>query len=99
PQGRRLSLGAVDADLLHQPRGQDVAQDAAHKAGAREGRAEAPIREGVTLRRPCERRDPYAAAPRKGTRLVSRQTIPAGGYGPLLSQGRRREGDCALTPP
>src|SRR5207237_1668866 len=46
-QGRRLSFGAVDADLLHQPRRQDAAENATRKAGAREGRAEASIRERV----------------------------------------------------
>src|SRR6266700_5420951 len=29
PQDRRLSLGAIDADILHQPRRQDAAEDAA----------------------------------------------------------------------
>src|SRR3954462_8034282 len=48
PQDRRLPLGAVDADVLHQPRRQDAAADAAHAAGAGKAGAEAGIREGVS---------------------------------------------------
>src|SRR3954469_14611566 len=48
PQDRRLPLGPVDADVLHQPRRQDAAADAAHAAGAGKGGAEAGIREGVS---------------------------------------------------
>ena len=43
PQGRRLSLGAVDADLLYQPRRQDIAENTTHATGAREGRVEASV--------------------------------------------------------
>ena len=46
---------------------------------------------GHNARRPCERRDPYAAAPRFKTRWVDdcRITVNVGGYGSLRSQGRR----------
>jgi hypothetical protein len=43
PQDRRLSLGAVDADVLYQPRRQDLAQDAARAAAARQDRVEAAV--------------------------------------------------------
>src|SRR3954449_9901942 len=52
-QDRRLPLGAVDADVLHQPRRQDAAADAAHAAGAGKGGAEAGIREGVSATSSC----------------------------------------------
>src|SRR5437868_7129947 len=51
PQGRGLSLGAFDADLLYQPRRQDAAEDPAHPIGAREGRVEAPVRARVIVDR------------------------------------------------
>jgi hypothetical protein len=43
PQGRRLSLGALDADLLYQPRRQDVAKNATRPAAARQGGVEATV--------------------------------------------------------
>src|SRR3954471_24183263 len=49
------------------------------------------VRVARRRRRPCESKDPYAAAVialRAGGRLS--QTIQAGGYGFLLSQGRRK---------
>src|SRR5262249_15451900 len=43
-----------------------------------------------SLCRPCERRDPYAAAFRYGcSELPVRATTDACGYGSLLSQGRQ----------
>jgi hypothetical protein len=51
PQGRRLSLGAFDADVLCQSCRQDVAEDATRTAGARQGRIEAAVRERVTSSR------------------------------------------------
>src|SRR6478735_5714536 len=46
-------------------------------------------------RRPCERRDPYAAASRHGDESRRRlSTTNACGYGSLRSQGRR--GECYL---
>ena len=45
---RRLSLGAVDADVLYQPCGEDASEDATRAAGAREGGTEAPVRAGVS---------------------------------------------------
>jgi len=47
PQIRRLSLGAVDADLLHQPRRQEFTEDRAQPAGAGKDGIEARVREGV----------------------------------------------------
>src|SRR5262249_53409737 len=47
PQVRRLSLGAVDADVLHQSSGQDPAEDATRAARGREAGAEAPVRQGL----------------------------------------------------
>ena len=46
PQGRRLPLGALDADLLYQPRRQGPAEDPTRAAGAGQGRIEAGVREG-----------------------------------------------------
>src|SRR5258705_307345 len=43
PQGRRLSLGALNVDVLYQPRRQDVAENATRPAAARQDRAEAPV--------------------------------------------------------
>src|SRR6266542_491700 len=40
PQDRRLSLGALDADLLYQPRRQEFAQSPARPAATREDRIE-----------------------------------------------------------
>src|SRR5229473_2589814 len=48
PQDRRLSLGALDADLLYQPCRQGPAEDATRPAGAGQGRIEAAVREGVS---------------------------------------------------
>ena len=47
PQIRRLSIGAVDADLLYQPRRKDAAENPARAAGAREGGIEASVRQGL----------------------------------------------------
>src|SRR5437868_9391614 len=47
PQGRCLSLGAFDADVLYQPGRQDAAKDPAQPIGAREGRVEISVRERV----------------------------------------------------
>ena len=59
PQGRRLSLGALDADVLCQSCREDLAEDPARTAGARQGRTEAAVWEGVTVIalqcRPCVR--------------------------------------------
>src|SRR5450432_330925 len=44
---------------------------------------------GRPQRRPCERRDPYAAASRLGYMLEAFYIVEAGGYGSLRSQGRR----------
>src|SRR6202022_14511 len=52
PQGRRLSLGALDADVLYQPRRQDLAKDATRAAAAGEGRVEAAVWKRVSCRRP-----------------------------------------------
>src|ERR1700678_2977851 len=41
-------------------------------------------------RRPCERRDPYAAASLGGAVADAVDTTGAGGYGSLRSQGRQR---------
>src|SRR5262249_55840748 len=54
PQVRRLSVGAIDVDLLHQSRRQDLAEDAADAAGTREDRTEAPVRKRVTAVLPGE---------------------------------------------
>ena len=51
PQDRRLSLGAVDADLLHQPRRQNFAESTTHAIGAREGRTEASVSPRLTSSR------------------------------------------------
>src|SRR5437667_9127894 len=51
PQGRGLSLGAFDADVLYQPRRQDAAEDPAHPIGAREGRVETSVRARVIVDR------------------------------------------------
>jgi hypothetical protein len=46
-QGRRLSLGALDVDVLYQPRRQGLAENAARPVAARQDRVEAPVREGL----------------------------------------------------
>jgi hypothetical protein len=44
PQDRRLSIRALDADVLYQPRRQDVAEITARAIAAREGRVEVSVR-------------------------------------------------------
>jgi hypothetical protein len=63
PQGRRLSLGALDADLLCQSCRQDIAENPARAAGARQGRIEAAVRAGVTVIAP---RLPLSSPRRRG---------------------------------
>jgi hypothetical protein len=63
PQKRRLSLRAFDADILHQPVRQDLAQDPTRSAGAGEGRTEASIWPGLNSRLP-ERATLPVPAPR-----------------------------------
>ena len=45
----------------------------------------------LCCRRPCERRDPYAAAHRLNDRVSCLRTTNCCGYGSLRSQGRRAE--------
>ena len=49
PEIRRLSLGALDADLLHQSRRQEPAEDGARPAGTGEGRIETPVRQRIAV--------------------------------------------------
>jgi hypothetical protein len=49
PQGRRLSLGAFNADLLHQPCRQDLAKDATATTGAGQDGAEAAVWQGQAI--------------------------------------------------
>src|SRR3981081_188791 len=60
PQGRRLSLGAFDADVLYQPRRQDLAEDATRAAGQSERRIKAAVGKRLD-RRPGEGRGPRRA--------------------------------------
>jgi hypothetical protein len=71
PQIGRVSIGAVDADLLYQPRRKDLAEDAARKVRTREGRVEASVRERVvsmsslpSAQLRTGRRDPRVSATR-----------------------------------
>src|SRR6476660_3518951 len=48
-QGWRLSLRALDADILYQPRWQDVAENPTRPPAARQDRAEAPLSSRVIL--------------------------------------------------
>src|ERR1700686_488780 len=43
PQGRRLSLGALDVDVLFQPRRHDLAENATRPVAARQDRVQAPV--------------------------------------------------------
>src|SRR6185312_205852 len=57
PQVGRLPLGLVDADFLHQPRRQKIAEDPARAAGAGEGGIETGVWAGVVTV-PSKRRSP-----------------------------------------
>ena len=48
PQGRRLSLGAFDADVLYQPGRSNAAEDATRAAEPGQGRTEAAVRQRIT---------------------------------------------------
>ena len=93
-QDRRLSLGAVDADLLYQPRQQEFAEDRACAARAREGGIEASVWSKITDVVPGKRsatRDPLpqaAIVARDETCHVAKTA--SWGNGSPLSRGRLR---------